>query len=330
MSGLHCPMRTIPRLIVLTVVGAAMPSLAFAQHFPFEQTIQLSGPTKLDVSTLRGKIEVLPGDPGRVVVEGAATVRVGWNVPADAVEIARKVAATPPIEYSGGIVRLRDPADEAAQRAVTINYRVRVPPATDVRSSTDSGATTIRGVAAAVDVHTQSAAIDLSDLSGAVQVSTGSGAVVATDVSGALSVRTASSGFNGSRLGSSLRVRTQSGEITATLNGKGDVSVETGSSAIKLRGVRGGLDVQTQSGRVTVQGAPVGKWNVATGSSSVSLDLETTPGVVLDVVSRSGNVDLSGMHVAGSVTKHAAKGTVGDGGPVLMVRTGSGAIRVER
>lgn len=323
-------MRTTIRLVVIAIVCAATPSLAFAQRFPFERTIQLSGTTRLDVSTLRGKIEVLPGDPGRIVVEGAVTVRVGWNVPADAVEIARKIAATPPIDYAGGVVRLRDPADEAAQRAVTVNYRVRVPPATEVRSSSDSGATTIRGVSAAVDVQTKSAAIDLSDLSGAVQVSTSSGAVVATDVSGALSVKTSSSGFSGSRLGSSLRVRTQSGEIIATLSGTGDVSVETGSSAIKLRGVRGGLDVQTQSGRVTVQGAPVRDWKANTASSSVSFDLETTPGIVLDLVSRSGNVDLSGMNVTGSVTKHAVKGTVGNGGPTVMVRTGSGAIRLER
>jgi DUF4097 and DUF4098 domain-containing protein YvlB len=163
-----------------------------------------------------------------------------------------------------------------------------------------------------------------------VQIATGSGAVRVNDVSGALSVATASSAITLSGLGSSLRARTQSGEITAMLNGTGDVRVETGSSAIKLRGVRGGLDVQTQSGRVTAQGAPVGKWSVTTGSSSVSLDLHTTPGVVLDVVSRSGNVDLSGMNVAGSVTKHVVKGTVDNGGPIVMVRTGSGAIRIDR
>jgi hypothetical protein len=323
-------MRTITRITVIAVVCASAPSLAYAQRFAFERTIQTTGPTRLDVATDRGKIEVVAGQPGRVVIEGAATVRVGWNVPANAMEIARTVAASPPIEFADQTVRLRIPTDPSAQQAVTVNYRVQVPPGTEVRTRSDSGETSIRGVDAAVDVQTQSSTIEVGDLSGAVQISTGSGAVRASAVSGALKVETSSSAINLSGLGSSLRVRTQSGEINATLSGTGDVDVETGSSAIKLRGVRGGLDVQTQSGRVTVQGAPVGKWNVATGSSSVSLDLETTPGMVLDVVSRSGNVDLSGMNVAGSVTKHAAKGTVDNGGPILMVRTGSGAIRLDR
>jgi hypothetical protein len=323
-------MRTTARIAALAVLCVAAPSLAFAQRFAFERTIQTTGPTRLDVSTDRGKIEVVAGRPGRVVIEGAATVRVGWNVPANAVEIARQVAAAPPIEYADRTVRLRIPADPKAQQAVTVNYRIEVPSGTEVRTRSDSGETSIHGVDAAVDVQTQSSAIEVGDLSGAVQISTGSGAVRASDVSGALKVETSSSAINLSGLGSSLRVRTQSGEITASLNGTGNVSVETGSSAIKLRGVRGGLEAQTQSGRVTVQGAPVGKWNVATGSSSVSLDLETTPGMVLDVVSRSGNVDLSGMNVAGSVTKHAAQGTVGNGGPLVIVRTGSGAIRFER
>src|SRR6185503_19559561 len=139
-------MRTTIRVGLLLVVCAAAPSLAFAQRFPFERTIQTAGPTRLDVSTDRGKIEVVAGRPGRVVVEGAATVRLGWNVPANAVEIAKKVAAAPPIEFVDQTVRLRIPVDPTAQQAVIVNYRVEVPPGTEVRTRTDSGSTTIRGV----------------------------------------------------------------------------------------------------------------------------------------------------------------------------------------
>jgi len=322
-------MRTAARIAVLAVLCAATPTLASAQRFAFERTIQTAGPTRLDVSTDRGKIEVVEGRPGRVVIEGAATVRVGWNVPANAVEIAKKVAAAPPIEYVDQTVRLRIPADPTAQQAVTVNYRVEVPPGTEVRTRTDSGATSIRGVNGAVDIRTQSSTIDVADVSGAVQIATGSGAVRASDVSGALSVATSSSAITLSGLGSSLRARTQSGEISADLRGTGDVDVETGSSAITLQGVRGGLAVRTQSGRITVQGAPTREWKATTGSSAVSLDLEQTSGFLLDASSRSGNIELVGTRVDGPVTKHAANGAVGLGGPTVMVRTGSGAIRVQ-
>ena len=322
-------MRTIARIAVLAVLCAATPALAFAQRFAFERTIQTAGPARLDVSTDRGTIEVVAGRPGRVVIEGAATVRIGWNVPANAVEIAKKVAAAPPIEYVDQTVRLRIPVDSTAQQAVTVNYRVEVPPGTDVRTRTDSGATSIRGVDGAVDIRTQSSAIDVADVSGAVQIATASGAVRVSDVSGALSVTTSSSAITLSGLGSSLRARTQSGEINASLRGTGDVDAETGSSAITLQGLRGGLAVRTQSGRVSLQGAPTREWRATTGSSAVSLDLEQASSFLLDASSRSGNVELIGARVDGLVTKHAANGAVGKGGPTVMVRTGSGAIRVQ-
>jgi DUF4097 and DUF4098 domain-containing protein YvlB len=275
-------------------------------------------------------IEVVAGRPGRIVVEGAATVRVGWNVPANAVELAKQVAAAPPIEHADQTVRLRLPSDPDAQRAVIMSYRVEVPPGTEVRTRTDSGSTTIRGVDGTVDVRTQSSFIDVADISGATQLFTGSGAVRAHGISGPLTVTTQSSAITLSGLRSSLRVRTQSGAVNADLIGTGDVEVETGSSVINVNGVRGGLAVRTQSGRINVQGAPTRDWKATTGSSNVSLDLESTAGFTLDAVTQSSHIDISGVRINGSVTKQAAKGTVGDGGPTVMVRTGNGQIHIQR
>jgi DUF4097 and DUF4098 domain-containing protein YvlB len=322
-------MRTAFRIAALIVSASGVPALAFAQRVTFERTIESSAAMTLEVSTDRGKIEVVAGPAGRVLVEGAATVRVGWNVPPNAVEIARQVAASPPIEQAGNTVKLTIPAARDAQRAVTVSYRVQVPPDTTVRTTSGSGATSIRGVAAPVDVRTQSAAIDVGDVSGAVQIATGSGAVRASDIAGTLSVTTSSSSFDGSRLRSSLRVRTQSGDVDAALEGRGDVDVETSSSGVQLRGVRGGLLVKTQSGRVTLQGVPAGDWSATTSSSSVTIELEQGPGFRLDAASRSGSVTLERTSLAGSITERAAKGSVGSGGPLVQVRTGSGSIRVQ-
>ena len=323
-------MRTTARIAVLAVLCTGAPTLAFAQRFAFERTIQTSGPTRLDVSTDRGTIEVVSGRPGRVVVEGAATVRLGWNVPANAVDLAKKVAAAPPIEHADQTVRLRIPSDPDAQRAVIVSYRVEVPPGTEVRTRTDSGSTTIRGVDGTADVRTQSSFIDVADISGATQLFTESGAVRAHGISGPLSVTTQSSGITLSGLRSSLRVRTQSGAVNADLTGTGDVEVETGSSAINVNGAGGGLAVRTQSGRVTVQGAPTRDWRATTGSSEVHFDLVRTARFTLDAVSRSSTVALTGADVTGTVSKHAIRGDVGGGGPTVMVRTDNGAIRIRR
>jgi hypothetical protein len=191
-------MRTAPTLAVAVFIGTITPSAVYAQRFPFEQSFDVTAPSKIDASTIRGKIDIVAGETNRIVVSGEATVRVGWSVPANAIELARQIAAAPPVEREGDTIHLRPPSDAAAQRAVTISYRVRVPANTAVRTDSDSGATAVRGVAGAVDVRTQSAAIELTSLGGGATVSTGSGAVTVDGIAGVLSVKTNSSSFNAS------------------------------------------------------------------------------------------------------------------------------------
>lgn len=294
---------------VMCVVTMAAASSAYAQRVPFEKTFAVTSPATLDVSTIRGKIEIVAGDPGKIIAAGDVTVRVGLTVPADAVAVATRIAGAPPIEREGATIRLRPPANPADRRAVTVNYVVRVPPDTTVRTVSDSGATIVRGVSGALDVRTQSAAIEIDSARGATIVTSGSGTIKVIQA------------------GSSLRVRTQSGAVDATVAGQGDVEVKTGSSAITLRGVRAGLLVDTQSGRVTVAGRPGQDWTVTTGSSAVDVDVESGAGFSVDARSRSGSVAIQGP-LQGSTDKRMATGKINGGGPTVRIATGSGAIRV--
>jgi hypothetical protein len=262
---------TASAAVLITVLGTAT---ATAQRLSFERTFDVSGPVDLDVTTMRGKIDVRAGEPGRVVVSGTVTVRVGWGVPPNALSLARNVAGAPPVELDMNTIRLRPPADAVEQRAVTVAYRVRVPPSTTVRSTTDSGSTTVQDVFGAVVVATQSSSIVLSALGGAATVTTGSGEVRVNGVRGPLAVETSSSAFTGRGLASSLRVRTSSGNIDADMTGTGDVDVQTSSSAIRVNGAGGGAAIATRSGRVVLQGTPRREWSVTTSSSSVDVTLD--------------------------------------------------------
>src|SRR5215471_16563097 len=145
--------------VIFTLALSASP--ARAQRLPFEKSFDAAGFSTLAVSTMRGKIHIVPGDADRSVVGGAVTVRIGIDVPLNALELAQKIAANPPIERAGNTVRLRPPADARERRAVTVNYEVRVPANTTVVSVSDSGETTIAGIIGPVDVRTQSGAIAL-------------------------------------------------------------------------------------------------------------------------------------------------------------------------
>jgi hypothetical protein len=314
--------------IVALSVGSAAPALA--QRFPFERSFDVTGPSLLDVSTIRGKIEVTAGEPGRIVVVGTATVRVDWNVPPNAAELARHVADHPPIQRDGQTLTLRPPTEPAAQRAVTVSYQVRVPPETQVTAASESGATTVRGVARAVVIRTQSGAIDVMQLGSTGVVTTGSGSVTVDGVAGSLTITTSSSSVTARAVAGDLRVRTTSGAVEATLSGEGNADLETGSSAIRLSGIRGAVSAATRSGRVSLHGVPHRDWTASTGSGSLDIVTESSVPFTIDASSGSGSVRVFGAAVQGSVSKRQVAGAVAGGGPLLKVvsRSGSVVVRV--
>jgi DUF4097 and DUF4098 domain-containing protein YvlB len=305
-----------------------LPSAALAQRFPFERAFDVAAVPTLDVSTLRGKIEVTAGEPGRIVIEGTVTVRTDWDVPANAVELARGVVNQPPVERAGNTVRLRPPADGAERRAVTVSYRVHVPRDTRVAIVTDSGETTVRDISGAVSVQTQSAAIDVSGLGSEVTIKTGSGAVSVDRVGGVLAVTTGSSSVTARSLDGDVSVRTASGAVDLTLSGGGAADVETGSSGIRMAGIRGALTATTNSGRVIVSGAPAAPWRISTGSGSVELSLARS-GMTIDATTGSGSIQLAGVSVVGTTSKRSVKGPVGGGGPDVTIKSRSGSIRLK-
>jgi putative adhesin len=321
-------MRSLVAIAFTVIVHALCASPALAQRYPFDRTFETAAAPTLDVTTIRGKIEVVAGASGTLVVTGEVTVRVGMNVPLDAVNMAKSLAADPPVQAAGGTIQLRPPSDATVQRAVTVSYRVTVPPDTIVITSSDSGETSVRGVGGPVKVHTESSAIDLAQLGSTVEVTTGSGAVTVNDVKGALSVTTSSSAFTGRSLKGSLRVRTNSGAVDATLTGSGPVDAQTSSSGMRISGVSGGLTLKTESGRVIVDGEPAGSWTITTGSGSVDATLSGTAGANLDVATGSGSVMVEGLQVQGTVAKREVTGRIRGGGPVVHISTRSGSIRV--
>ncbi len=311
--------------VVVFIAGGASP--AVAQRFSFERSFDVPGQSVLDVSTMQGKIEVTAGEPGRIVVLGNATVRVDWNVPANAAELARKVADNPPIQQDGQTLRLQPPSNPTEQRAVTVSYQVRVPPGTEVTATTESGETTIRGVSRAVTVHTQSGAIAVMQIGGATVVTTGSGSVTADGITGPLSVTTASSGITARALEGDLRIRTGSGSVDAAFAGDGAADVETGSSTIRLTGIRGRVTAVTRSGRVSLQGMPRQHWIVSNGSGGIDIETDASR-LALDLNSGSGSVKVIGGAVDGSVAKRKVVGAIAGGGPLVRAASRSGSIVV--
>lgn len=310
----------------LLLLAAAAP--AHAQRFTFERTFPSSQADALDIQTVRGKITVTGTDADRLIVRGTVTVRVGVNVPADAVDLARTLAASPPVALQGSTVRLRGAADPDTRRAATVSYEVQVPRLTRVTTVSQAGATSIEGVAAPLSVHTHSSAITLEALGSTAGVATGSGAVQVDGVAGELRVNTSSGSISARGVGGPLEVQTGSGSVDVAMTGTGDVRIQTHSSAIVAKGLRGGLNVSTESGHVRAGGAPGRPWMISTGSGAVDLDLAPDAAVIVDARSRSGSVTGEGVHATEPATKRRIVGTINGGGPKMTVTSRSGSILI--
>lgn len=298
------------RVTVAALLVLALASAAESQPFAFDRTFEAGPATALEIATNNGKIAVRDGEPGRIVVRGTVAVRAGVAVPADALALARDVAANPPVTHAGDVVTLSTPSDDRMRRAVTVSYEVQVPPATRVATTSESGATRVEGMTGAVRVRTQSGAVSVARLGDAAIV-TGSGSVIADRMNGPLDIATSSGGITATGVAGGFRGRTQSGAVRVTLTGPGPVDVRTGSSGVRLTGVSGATIVETGSGRIEVDLAP---------GAAAALDASTG----------SGSVDVRAVTVDGTVEKRRVAGAIGTGGAEVRLVSRSGSIRVRQ
>lgn len=281
----------------------------------FERTVTVTGPVQLDVRTGSGSITVRPGPAGEVRVAGRVTVRPRlFRGAGEADELIRRLQADPPVDVSGGVVRVGYDLDPEYQRNVSISYDIEVPSDAEVRSRTGSGSQTVTGVAGPVSANAGSGSITVTDVGGPVATRTGSGSIRAEGIAGAFSARAGS------------------GSVTLAQTAAGDIDVSTGSGSSTLRGINGALHVRAGSGRITVDGAPSGSWDLQTGSGPIRMRLPADAGFDLDVQTGSGRIETDHpvtVTVQGSMSRNRLNGQVRGGGSPVRARTGSGGVRIE-
>jgi hypothetical protein len=317
-------MRTV--VVLVTVALWLAPESALAQRVTFQRTFDASGPVTVDVVTMAGRIGVTPGPAGRVIVLGTVTVRNGLNVPANARELAARVAALPPIQQNGDRIALQLPNDEAERRAVTIEYEISVPPGTHLEVETASGAVSVVGNSGAVSVETQSGAITLKQIEADVAIASGSGAVSVAAVTGSTTVTTQSSAITLEEIHGAVHVRTQSGAALIGVAAGVGVDVQTGSSAITVTGDAGTLRATSNSGRIRVNGQPRGDWAVESGSGRIELTLSRGASARLDLSTRSGTITIPSGWKPSVLTKQRVVGTLGPAAVSAVAISGSGGV----
>ena len=271
-------------LLAAAALGlAALPALA--AEYPFERTLTVSGQVQLSVATGAGNIHLTRGAGNQVHIFGK--VKVGWG---GSEERAKEIAANPPIEQTGNIVRIGGHHENLHN--ISIDYEIQVPENALLEAGTGSGNITVEGVGENAKLNT------------------GSGNIHATGL------------HNG------FTAETGSGDVYAEQTGSGDVKAHTGSGNMELRTLHGGLRAGTGSGDIKVGGAPTTDWKLGTGSGNVELWPGST-GLTLDASTGSGSIHSDReMMTQGDLNRHHVVGKLNGGGPTVRIETGSGDIRI--
>jgi len=313
-------------LVALLVTG---PRPALAQDQTFERSFSVSGDATLEVTSDAGDITVRAGSGAAIEVRGRVQVRRGMNVPSNAADLAKQVAAAPPATQEGSTVRLGRIADETTRKAVTISYDITVPARTAVSARSGSGDVIVEGTQLLVSARTGSGDISVRKLGGTADLTTGSGDITAAGVAGRAKLGTGSGDIEASGIGAGLAASTGSGDILASLSGKGDVETSTGSGDIELTGVIGAITASTGSGDVSVNGTPAGDWKVSTASGSLAVRVPADSGFTLNARSSSGSLNID-VPLSGEARqeRRRVQGTVRGGGPTLELSSASGSISV--
>jgi DUF4097 and DUF4098 domain-containing protein YvlB len=294
----------------------------------FERTLSVSGSLDIDVNTGSGNISVRPGNAGAVRVVGRIKARDDSEQGAE--EKARYIAANPPIEQTGGIIRIGRIDKAEYRRNVSISYEIEAPAETRLEAKSGSGNLDVEGLRGALELSTGSGNIKLDSLGDEVHAETGSGNIDAVSLGRGLRASTGSGSIHATQVGGSVKAGTGSGNISVEMVAEGDAELETGSGEITASGIQGGLRAETGSGSVRLSGTPTRPWEASTGSGGLHLQLDGKVGFDLDAHADSGSVNLhQTLSSTETVTKHVVRGKVGGGGALVKLRSGSGDIAIE-
>jgi DUF4097 and DUF4098 domain-containing protein YvlB len=163
---------------------------------------------------------------------------------------------------------------------------------------------------------------------------TGDGSIKIERVTGRIDLRTGDGSIRANEVAGELRFDTSDGSV-AVQKAQGRLSVDTGDGSVDVGGTLSAVKLHTGDGSVVYraeQGSTMSEnWDITTGDGSVSLYLPRGFGAELDAHTGDGSIrsDIDGLPPpTREESRRSLKGRIGDGGKLLRIRTGDGAIQL--
>lgn len=158
---------------------------------------------------------------------------------------------------------------------------------------------------------------------------TSNGAVTVADVAGSIDVRTSNGGVTLADAKEGANVRTSNGSIEVA--GGGLLDVETSNGRLTVYGTEATVRAVTSNADVTFEGTfSGGAQGLQTSNAPITVRLPASASFGLDASTSNSSITVDGFEIrtTGAATDDTLQGTVGSGGPSIVLRTSNAAIVV--
>jgi DUF4097 and DUF4098 domain-containing protein YvlB len=335
----------------------------FGHNYTYEDQLQQDFPagSSLRITNDRGAVNLTVSDDNQLHVAAHKRINADSQGEADKFNPATK----PQISASGNVVTLNANTQGAGDRTVTTDLDVSVPRKVSVVISTRRGDVSVLGRDGDVEIASQHNDVAASDINGKVSFNLNGGSARVSNISGDVSVQGRADDISLADVKGAAQLTgefdsVKLGKITGVVGFKsartdmefsrlnGDLDMDSGdlrasdligpfrlltrSKDVRLDGVEGDVRLQNENGAIEIHMSKLGSMQLSNRNSDVQIYIPDKAGFQLDAHSRGGEIetDFSAVKIDNGNDQATASGTVGAGGPHLVITNEHGGIELRK
>jgi len=335
----------------------------FGHNYSYDDQLQQDFPAggSLRITNDRGAVNLTVSDDNRIHVNAHKRINADSQQEADKFNPATK----PQINASSNVITLNANTQGAGERSVTTDLDVSVPRKVPVVISTRHGDVSVLGRDGDVEIASQHGDVAASDVNGKVSLNLSGGSARVSNISGDVSVQGRADDISLADVKGAAHLNGEFdsiklGKVTGVVGFKsartdmefsrlnGDLDMDSGdlrandligpfrlltrSKDVRLNGVDGDVRLENENGAVEIHMSKLGNMQLSNRNSDVQIYIPDKAGFQLDAHSRGGEIesDFGALKIDNGNDQASASGTVGTGGPHLVISNEHGGIELRK
>ena len=213
---------------------------------------------------------------------------------------------------------------------LNVHYMVTVPRKYNLDVKTSGGNISIPDIDGEARARTSGGNIDLGKIEGLVAAKTSGGSITLKGGAASAELETSGGNITVGEVAGHVMAQTSGGSIKINKS-IGDVVAKTSGGGINLADVSGKLEAFTSGGSITARLSQQPKGNCSVETSGGSIDVQLADSIRVDLdASTSGGRVTTDFPVEGGSNKSSLRTAINGGGPVLVLKTSGGNVRVRK